>query len=355
VTVPMTGTVAADASIAVVIPCHRVTRHIFALLNGIGREVRHIIVVDDCCPDRTGELVTALCRDPRVVVITHAGNLGVGGAVMTGYRRALELGADIVVKLDGDGQMDPALIPHFVAPILDGQADYTKGNRFTNIEDVRAMPPARLFGNAVLSFVTKASSGYWTLFDPTNGYTAIHAAVLARLPLDKIRPRYFFESDMLFRLGTVRACVIDIPMTAIYGDEESGLRIGRVLGPFLTGNLVNAAKRVLYNYFLRDFSIASVQLLIGIASLVFALGFGVRGWIVSAATGATASTGTVMLAALPVIVGMQLLLSFLAFDIAAMPNRALHPLLTPRRRGRAGAERGAGANEGPDLRMVDAA
>lgn len=348
---PMNMIMPADPSIAVVIPCHRVTRHILSLLNGIGREVRHIIVVDDCCPDRSGELVTALCRDPRITVITHADNLGVGGAVMTGYRHALTLGADIVVKLDGDGQMDPALIPQFVAPILDGQADYTKGNRFTNIEDVRAMPAARLFGNAVLSFVTKASSGYWTLFDPTNGYTAIHAAVLARLPLDKIRQRYFFESDMLFRLGTVRACVIDIPMAAIYGDEESGLKIGRVLGSFLKGNLVNVGKRVVYNYFLRDFSIASVQLLIGIAALVFALAFGLHGWIASVDTGTPASTGTVMLAGLPVIVGMQLLLSFLAFDIAAMPNRALHPLLTPRLRARSTV----GAKAEPELRVVDAA
>jgi dolichol-phosphate mannosyltransferase len=336
-----------EQPIAVVIPCHRVSRHILSLLGAIGREVRHIIVVDDCCPEKTGELVTALCRDPRVSVVTHAHNLGVGGAVITGYRYALELGARIVVKLDGDGQMDPSLIHRFAAPILQGQADYTKGNRFTNIEDVRAMPPARLFGNAMLSFFTKASSGYWTLFDPTNGYTAIHASVLERLPLDKIRPHYFFESDMLFRLGTVRACVMDIPMTAVYGDEQSGLRIGRVLASFLKGNLVNAAKRVSYNYFLRDFSIASVELVVGIASLAFGILFGLWGWALSFETGVPASTGTVMLAALPVIVGVQLLLSFLAFDIAAMPNRPLHPLLAPRRELKSIAEL--------DLRIVSTA
>lgn len=336
-----------DPSIAVVIPCHRVSRHILSLLNGIGREVRHIIVVDDCCPDKTGELVTALCRDPRVRVLTHAKNLGVGGAVMTGYRHALQLGACIIVKLDGDGQMDPSLIHRFVGPIQERQADYTKGNRFTNIEDVRSMPAARLFGNAALSFFTKASSGYWTLFDPTNGYTAIHASVLERLPLDKIRQRYFFESDMLFRLSTVRACVMDIPMTALYGGEQSGLRIARVLAPFLKGNLVNLAKRVAYNYFLRDFSIASVQLIVGLASLFFGILFGLRGWALSFETGVVASTGTVMLAGLPVMVGVQLLLSFLAFDIAAMPNRALHPLLAPRKAPQPIAT--------PDLRMVDSA
>jgi dolichol-phosphate mannosyltransferase len=320
-----------DQPIAVVIPCHGVSRHILPLLNAIGREVRHIVVVDDCCPEGTGELVSALCRDPRVSVVTHAENLGVGGAVITGYRHALALGARIVVKLDGDGQMDPGLIHRFVGPIQDGLADYTKGNRFTNTEDVRAMPPARLFGNAILSFFTKASSGYWTLFDPTNGYTAIHASVLERLPLDKIHPRYFFESDMLFRLGTVRACVMDIPMTAIYGEERSGLRIGRVLLPFLRGNIANIVKRVVYNYVLRDFSIASVELAIGIASLIFGILFGLHGWALSIETNVAASTGTVMLSALPVIIGMQLLLSFLAFDIAAMPNRALHPLLAPRK------------------------
>lgn len=320
-----------DQPVAVVIPCHRVSRHILPLLAAIGREVRHIVVVDDRCPENTGALVAALCRDPRVTVVTHDVNQGVGGAVISGYRRALELGARIVVKLDGDGQMDPALIPNFIGPIIDGQADYTKGNRFTNIEDVRAMPPARLFGNAVLSFFTKASSGYWTLFDPTNGYTAIHAAVLERLPLDKIDRRYFFESDMLFRLGTVRACVMDVPMTAVYGDEESGLKIGRVLGPFLRCNLANCAKRIVYNYALRDFSIASVQLVLGLAMLAFGLVFGGCAWAQSIHSGATASTGTVMLAGLPVIVGMQLVLSFLAFDIAATPGRALHPLLSPRR------------------------
>lgn len=313
--------------VAVVIPCHRVSRFILTLIARIGSEVSHIVVVDDCCPEHTGALVTERCQDPRVTVVTHAENQGVGGAVMTGYRRALELGAHVVVKLDGDGQMDPALIPSFILPILLGSADYTKGNRFTNIEDVRAMPPIRLFGNAVLSFFTKASSGYWTLFDPTNGYTAIHATMLERLPLSKIRRNYFFESDMLFRLGTMRACVVDIPMTAIYGDEESGLKIGRVLGPFLRCNITNFFKRIVYNYILRDFSIASVELALGLIALCFGIVFGLHGWILSVSSGETASTGTVMVAALPIILGMQLLLSFLSFDIATVPDRALHPLL----------------------------
>src|SRR5690606_9188448 len=168
--------------VAVVIPCYKVTRHILGVLAAIGPEVDRIFVVDDCCPDGSGEFVRVHCTDERVRVLTHAANLGVGGAILTGYQAAIEEGLDIIVKVDGDGQMDPALIPIFIAPILAGEADYTKGNRFFNLEKIRAMPRIRLLGNAVLSFMTKFSSGYWHLFDPTNGYTAIHRDVAQLLP-----------------------------------------------------------------------------------------------------------------------------------------------------------------------------
>ena len=314
-------------TLAVVIPCFRARAHILAVLASIGPEVDHIVVVDDACPEKTGALVSAACRDPRVTVVTLAENQGVGGAVLAGYAHAAAAGADILVKLDGDGQMDPRLIARFVAPIRNGDADYTKGNRFYNIEDVKEMPAARLFGNAVLSFMTKLSSGYWTIFDPTNGFTALSTAVWRQLPDAKISRRYFFESDMLFRLGTIRARVVDVPMTAVYGDETSGLRIGRILGPFLAGNAANLFKRLVYSYVLRDFSIASLELFVGACMLAFGILFGSHAWMASAASGVTASTGTVMLAALPVILGMQLLLSFLAYDMAAMPKSAIHPLL----------------------------
>ncbi|HZV64622.1 MAG TPA: glycosyltransferase family 2 protein, partial [Telluria sp.] len=190
-------------SIAVVIPSYRVTRQVLDVIAGIGPEVSRIYVVDDQCPDSSGTLVRGACADPRVTVLQHAKNLGVGAAVMTGYRAAIADGATIIVKLDGDGQMDARLIPNFVAPILAGEADYTKGNRFYDLEQIHAMPPMRLFGNALLSLLTKLSSGYWDLFDPTNGYTAIHADAARHLPFDKISQRYFFETDMLFRLNTL--------------------------------------------------------------------------------------------------------------------------------------------------------
>lgn len=317
--------------IAVVIPCYLVAESVLAVIAGIGPEVARIYAVDDGCPRQTHAMLAAQCHDPRLRVLRHAENQGVGAAVCTGYRAALADGCDVVVKIDGDGQMDPALLPYLVGPILRGEADYTKGNRFFSLEDVRAMPPARLVGNAVLSFMTKLSSGYWSLFDPTNGYTAIHARLLARLPLDKLAPRFFFESDLLFRLNILRAVVRDVPMTARYGQSRSNLVIGRVILPFLRGHARNFAKRILYNYFLRDFQIASLELLAGSFALGFGVIVGLVLWVTHASAGVNTPAGQVMLAALPTLVGFNMLLSFVNFDIAVEPSHPVHPNLPPER------------------------
>jgi len=176
--------------VAVVIPCYKVVRHICDVIAGIGKEVARIYCVDDCCPDGSGKHIESNCCDSRVTVLYNSRNLGVGGTTMTGYRRAMQDGAQIVLKIDGDGQMNPALIPRFIYPILASRADYTKGNRFFNPESLRGMPAVRLCGNAALSFITKLSTGYWQVMDPTNGYTAIHTRALEQLPLEKISSRY---------------------------------------------------------------------------------------------------------------------------------------------------------------------
>jgi dolichol-phosphate mannosyltransferase len=187
--------------LSVVIPCYKVTRHIMGVIESIPPIVERIYAVDDCCPDKSGEYIKAHNKDPRVRILAHEKNEGVGGAVMTGYKAAIADAMFIAIKIDGDGQMNPMLIPDFIEPIINGEADYTKGNRFYNLEEIHQMPKVRLIGNAVLSLMNKLSSGYWDVFDPTNGYTAIHVDVLGRLPFDKISKRYFFESDMLFRLN----------------------------------------------------------------------------------------------------------------------------------------------------------
>jgi dolichol-phosphate mannosyltransferase len=313
----------AELRVAVVIPCFRVTAHILDVLAAIGPECERIYVVDDACPDGSGAWVENHCSDPRVVVLRNPHNLGVGGAVMHGYRAALADGMTIIVKVDGDGQMDPALIADFIAPIVAGEADYTKGNRFFDLEQVRQMPRMRLFGNAVLSFMTKLSSGYWDLFDPTNGYTAIHREAVRHLPLDKISSRYFFETDMLFRLNTLRATVVDVPMDAKYGDEVSHLKISKIVGEFLLKHLRNFCKRIFYNYYLRDMSLASLELPLGVVLVLFGSMFGAYQWWHSVHVGDSTPVGTVMLAALPILMGTQLVLAFLAHDIASVPRRPL--------------------------------
>ena len=312
-----------QAKISVVIPCYRVSANICDLIQRIGDKVGSIIVVDDCCPEKSGHLVENTFADPRIRVIYHPTNQGVGGAVLTGYQAAIEAGANVIVKLDGDGQMDPVLIPEFISPILSGNADYTKGNRFFWIETVKQMPLIRLMGNTGLSFLTKLSSGYWNLFDPTNGFTAISAKVAEQLPVRKLSRRYFFESDMLFRLNILRAVIIDIPMTAKYGSEQSNLKVSREFPRFLFKNLLNFSKRILYNYFIRNFSFASLELFIGFPLLTFGIVFGVVRWIEPLQQGTVASPGTVMVAALPIIMGIQMLLGFVNYDMANVPSSPL--------------------------------
>jgi glycosyltransferase involved in cell wall biosynthesis len=308
--------------IAVVIPCYRVADRVGAVITAIGPEVGTIYAVDDGCPQGTADRLTG-CSDPRVRVLRHEANQGVGAAVMTGYRAALADGADIVVKVDGDGQMDPREIGRLVAPIVQGRADYAKGNRFHELEFLRSMPRGRLLGNALLSLVNKIASGYWDVMDPTNGFTAIHRDALAQLPLHKLDRGYFFESDMLFRLYTVRAVVHDVPMPARYAGEPSSLRIGRVATVFPLKYARSTLKRVFYAYFLRDFNGGSLQLCLGTLVTLAGIALGVSYWMESAAQDVPATSGQVMLAALPILVGVQLLIGALNYDIASVPREPL--------------------------------
>lgn len=306
--------------VAVVIPSYRVTDHILSVLSAIGPEVSKIYVIDDACPDKSGDFVERHVKDERVTVLRHEVNQGVGGAVITGYRAAFQDGAEIIVKVDGDGQMDPRLIPRLISPILAGEADYAKGNRFDSLEDLYEMPRVRIFGNAVLSLWSKLSTGYWRVTDPTNGFTAIHRRALENIHLDKLRKTYFFESDILFRLSIINAVVADVPMKAVYGEEKSHLKIRKVLVEFPFRHTVNLLKRIFYRYYLREWSIASIELPIGFGLLIFGVWFGLASFIDASGAGRATSAGQVTLAAIGIILGVQLLLSFLAFDVSSEPK-----------------------------------
>lgn len=227
-------------AVAVVIPSYRAGATIGAVLGAIPADVRSIYVVDDGCPDATGVRALRECDDPRLAVLHTGRNLGVGGAMKQGYRRALAEGADIIVKLDADGQMDPRDIPRLIAPILEGRADYAKGNRFAPASAMpvggrrasEEMPARRRFANGLLSILHGAATGYWSVSDPANGYTAIRADALARLGKEALADCYFFETDMLFRLNLIAARVVDVPLPAFYPGGGSSLRLRRTAPRF---------------------------------------------------------------------------------------------------------------------------
>ena len=313
-----------EFNIAAVIPAYGVERDIQSVLVGLPAYIKHIIVVNDASPDSSGERMAAVAKeDRRIILITHTQNQGVGGAMASGYRKALELGAQIIIKLDGDGQMDPAHIPAFLTPLIQGRADYVKGNRFRDFQSLQQMPIVRRVGNLGLSFLAKAATGYWGIFDPTNGYLAIRAEILSQLPLDKIDRRYYFETSMLANLYLLDALVMDVPIPARYRNETSNLSIRRTLIEFPLKLLTTFLKRILLKYYIYDFSMMSLYLMVGIPLLLFGGIFGITKWIEYASQNIPAPTGTVMLPTLSVILGIQILLSAIEIDMNSAPRKPI--------------------------------
>jgi glycosyltransferase involved in cell wall biosynthesis len=300
--------------ICVVIPAYKVSKTLTNLTAEIGPEVNNIIVVDDKCPESSGMKVKENVSDSRVEVIFRSENGGVGAAVITGYKRALDLGSEIIIKLDGDGQMKPSRIQELIKPIIEGKADYTKGNRFFEVEAIKKMPKLRILGNLFLSFMTKFSSGYWQIFDPNNGFTAISKNTLQSLPLSKIDKGYFFESDMLFRLNLNRSVVQDVYMPSIYENEKSSLRIGKVIFEFPIKHIRNLIKRIIYTYYIREFNLASIELPTALVLATIGSVRAVTAWNLSNQTGQPTPAGTVVLSAVLLLSALQLLLSFINFD-----------------------------------------
>lgn len=313
-----------EPHIAVVIPCYNVAPHIANVLRAVPPDVRTVVAVDDASVDDTAAAL-ARCRDPRLTVVRQQRNGGVGSAMLAGYREALARGADVCVKVDGDGQMDLGRLPTLVAPVISGEADFAKGNRFRDADALEAMPRIRLLGNGVLAFLTKLASGYWSIFDPTNGYTAISAAALRRMDLSRIAPRYFFETSVLIELNIQDAVVRDVEMPARYGDERSQLSVGHAAATFPFLLMRGLWRRFFWRYMIRDFNAVTVCVLAGVPALLFGVTFGAYHWWRSVATGLTASAGTVLLSALPVILGFQCLLTALVLDIVQQPARPTRP------------------------------
>jgi len=315
-------------NIAVVIPCYRVENEITSVLASLPRYIKHVIVVDDASPDSTAEFVSKVAKkDRRIVLIRHEKNQGVGGAMVTGFKKALELGSQIVIKVDGDDQMDAAHLPELLAPLIEGEADYTKGNRFRDFQALQKMPFIRRVGNMGLGFLSKAATGYWNLFDPTTGFVAIKSHVLAQLPFEQIDRSYYFETSMLANLYLLGAVVKDVPMPARYKGEISNLSIRRTLIEFPLKLSATFFRRLVLKNLIFDFSMESIYLLVGIPLLLFGLIFGIIKWVDYATHGLPAPTGTVMLPTLSVLLGIQFLIAAIEIDLRSTPREPLSPPL----------------------------
>jgi dolichol-phosphate mannosyltransferase len=309
----------AQMRIAAVIPAYNEAKHLPEVIATVPEMVWRIYIVDDASTDDTPEVLAAL-NDDRVRHVRHETNKGVGGAMVTGYRAALADGARIIVKLDADGQMAPEDLPYLVLPIRLGLAEYVKGNRFRVARQRDKMPPHRTFGNVALSFANKVATGYWHVFDPQCGYTAIAAPALEQIDLDRISTDYFFENDMLVWLNTMGARVVDVPVTTVYGEEVSHIRLGRILTTFPFRLIGRWFWRVSRRHFVWDFSAVGMLIVAGTLATAFGFLWGAYRWTLSVTTGRVATTGTVMIAVVPLFLGFQMLLQALLLEVQSSPG-----------------------------------
>ncbi|HEY6056023.1 MAG TPA: glycosyltransferase family 2 protein [Gaiellaceae bacterium] len=301
-------------TVSVVVPAHNEEALVAATLAGIPSFVDRIFVVDDASDDATAERVESV-TDPRVELIRHERNRGVGAAIVSGYKAALRERIDVTCVMAGDNQMDPDELASFASPVARGEVDYAKANRLFTGKAWELIPRTRYLGNAVLSLLTKIASGYWHVADSQAGYTALGLSTLELLDLDRIYEKYGFPNDMLVHLNVVNARVRDFPSRPIYGvGERSGIRLRRVI-PRMSWLLMKGFFwRMREKYVIRDFH--PLVFFYGIGVLMTVLGFALGVLeVVLRIMGNAVSVGTVVLVALLLIFGMQFTLFAMWFDM----------------------------------------
>jgi glycosyltransferase involved in cell wall biosynthesis len=310
-----------EHKIGVVIPYYNAAKHIEKVVEKLPKYIDSIIIVDDCGKESLPEsLVSQTALVDRIVIVKNKKNSGVGGATKNGFKKAIELGLDYVIKVDADDQMDSSFIPDLLRPLIENEAEYAKGNRFKDFKALRQMPFTRKVGNLGLSFLIKAASGYWNNFDPTNGFFAIKVDVLKKLDFTNIHRDYYFESSLIAELYFQEARIKDVPMPANYGDEKSSMQVWKIPFIFIPKLAKTFIKRIFKSYFIYDFNIASVYLLFGFPMFLFGLIYGIYNWVHYASIGEFTPTGTIMLITVSLILGFQLLLQAIQFDILKAPK-----------------------------------
>lgn len=303
--------------IAVVIPYFNASKHIERVVKKLPAIIDVIYIVDDC---GTEPVPNNLANNTKVVMLKNETNLGVGGATKAGFNKAIIDNIDIVVKLDADDQMDANYIAHLVAPLVNETSEYAKGNRFRDFKALHKMPFFRKAGNLLLSFLVKAATGYWNNFDPTNGFFAIKVNTLKQLDFSNISNRYYFETSLIAELYFQEARIYDVAMPAIYGDEKSSMSVWKMPFVFIPRLLKTFVKRILKSYFLYDFNMSSIYILLGIPLFLFGVIYGCYTWWYYTSQNIFAPTGTIMLVTLTIILGFQLLLQAIHYDITKAPK-----------------------------------
>ena len=308
--------------IAIVIPYYNASNQIVNVIGKIPVFVDSVIIVDDKSKEELpkAEILDVINPTTKCHFLENEVNLGVGGATKKGFEHAVENRFEIIIKVDADDQMDLGYLPQLIRPLIDGHSPVAKGNRFRNIRTLKKMPAMRKFGNLVLSFLTKMAAGYWHNFDPTNGFIALKREVLESLDFSKLSNRYYFETSLLAELYFQKAPIKDIDMPAIYGDEKSNMSLWKMVFVFF-GNLPRTFfKRIVKEYFLYDFNIGSIYIFFGVPLFLFGIIFGTIKWIHYASNEILAPTGTIMIITLSIILGFQLVLQAIQYDIFNSPN-----------------------------------
>ncbi len=315
-----------NSVVGVVIPAYKVASAIGDVIRAVPVFVNIIIIVDDACPQASGA-VAAQVGDPRVVVLNHPQNRGVGAAFKTGALKAVEFGCTIIVKVDGDGQMDPAAIPALLYPVIDGRVACAKANRLLYAGGWRQIPSARRLGILALSFLTKLASGHWRSSDPTNGFFAIRSDVFTSLDARRISDRFFFEISLVVELGAQGYAVADLPMRPSYENTESSLSPLHALVTFPGLLLLYGLRRMFLRHVWFDFTPTALLGISGSILIAWSITFGTYHWRLSAHTGVAATAGTVMLAALPFLLGTNLLVSGFVLEASKDFNHRVSPWL----------------------------
>jgi dolichol-phosphate mannosyltransferase len=308
--------------IVVVIPYYNAAKFIKEVINGLPYFIDAIVIVNDKSQELLPyEEIKKECKNKaNLIFLENEINLGVGGATKKGFQYAIDHGFDIVVKVDADNQMDTSYLKKMITPIVKDNVKMTKGNRFRDTKSIKNMPIVRRIGNLILSFLTKAATGYWNNFDPTNGFIAVKVSVLKKIDFSNLSSRYFFETSLIAELYFIEAQIKDIAMPPIYGHEKSNMQVWKMPVIFFKNLVKIFFKRIVKKYFLFDFNIGSLYILVGIPLLLFGVLFGLYEWWFYTSRNIYAPTGTIMIVSLSIIIGFQLVLQAIQYDIFHAPK-----------------------------------